>query len=240
MAIAEIIADRIKALFEQAILVRRLSDEAAVDERIRIGRDLHDGVLQALAGTALQLQSLRKLKDAGPEVIAERLEAIQAMLLEEQRELRGFIRALEPGGNLQATGEMQLERQLEAVAARLRQQWQIDVSIAFDPPSGIDLPLALTYELARMTSEATANAVRHGGAQKVRIMVRIDNGSIVLTIDDDGVGFGYGERLDHAELERDKIGPRSLRERAAARGGKLAIERIAEWTRVVVMLPMPQ
>ncbi|KSV70543.1 sensor histidine kinase [Ensifer adhaerens] len=240
VAIAEIIADRIKALFEQAILVRRLSDEAAVDERIRIGRDLHDGVLQALAGTALQLQSLRKLKDAGPDVLAERLEAIQAMLLEEQRELRGFIRALEPGGNLQATGEMQLERQLEAVAARLRQQWQIDVSIAFDPPSGIDLPLALTYELARMTSEATANAVRHGGAQKVRITLSIDNGSIVLTIDDDGVGFGYGERLDHAELEREKIGPRSLRERAAARGGKLAIERIAEWTRVVVMLPMPQ
>ncbi|WP_104665995.1 sensor histidine kinase [Ensifer adhaerens] len=240
VAITEIIADRIKALFEQAILVRQLSDEAAVNERIRIGRDLHDGVLQALAGTALHLQSLRKLTDVRPEVLAERLDTIQAMLQDEQRELRGFIRALEPGGNLRATDEMSLERQLEALAVRLSQQWQIDISIAFDPPAGIDLPLALTYELARMTSEATANAVRHGGAQTVRIVVRVDAGSIVLTIDDDGIGFGYGGRLDHTELQREKIGPRSLRERAAARGGKLAIERIAEWTRVIVMLPMPQ
>ena len=59
VAIAEIIADRLKALFAQAILVRKLSDAAAVEERIKIGRDLHDGVLQSLAGTALQLQALR-------------------------------------------------------------------------------------------------------------------------------------------------------------------------------------
>lgn len=239
VAITEIIADRIKALFEQAMLVRRLSDEAAVEERIRIGRDLHDGVLQTLAGTALQLQSLRPMGHQPPDDLEERLTAIQSMLLDEQRELRTFIRALEPGREHGDAAEAQLEHQFAALADRLMLQWQIDVDVALDPAK-VRLPMGLIYELARMTSEATANAVRHGHAQKVRIKLRTDKEAIELTVDDDGVGFGFGDRVEHAELEHKKMGPRSLRERTAARGGKLAIDRIAEWTRVVIMLPMPR
>ncbi len=56
VALAEIVADRLKTLFEQTILLRRLSDAAALEERVKIGRDIHDGVLQALAGTALHFR----------------------------------------------------------------------------------------------------------------------------------------------------------------------------------------
>jgi signal transduction histidine kinase len=238
VAIAEIIADRIKALFEQAMLVRRLSDEAAVEARIRIGRDLHDGVLQTLAGTALQLQSLRPIGHQLPEGLEQRLMAIQSMLLEEQRELRTFIRALEPALDDRASEEAQLEHQFAALVDRLMLQWRIDVRLAL-APAKVGLPMALIYDLARMTSEATANAVRHGGAQKVRIKLRTDRKAVVLTVADNGVGFGFGGRVEHAELERKKMGPRSLCDRTTARGGKLAIERVAKWTRVVIILPIP-
>ncbi|WP_018184311.1 sensor histidine kinase [Kaistia granuli] len=237
VAIAEIIADRLKSLFYQATLVRKLSDAAAVEERIRIGRDLHDGVLQSLAGTALQLQALRSL-DANDaiQLLDERLAAIQAMLTEEQRDLRIFIRALEPGDALGNGNDFQIKAQFDALVERLRQQWSIDFRFDLDPPDP-RLPATAIYELSRMISEATANAARHGAARSVRARLRLDAGTVVLTVDDDGTGFGFGRRLEHAELESSNAGPRSLRERAAARGGTLTIDQVAQWTRIIIQFP---
>ncbi len=239
VAIAEIIADRLKALFAQAILVRKLSDAAAAEERIKIGRDLHDGVLQSLAGTALQLQALRSSEIRTPAALDERLAAIQAMLAGEQRDLRAFIRALEPGHEYRKGSDSQLSVQFTALAERLRQQWSVDFHFVLDPVD-LRLPATMIYELTRMASEATANAARHGAARAVNATLRQDAGAIVLTVDDDGTGFSFGRRIEHAEMESRKLGPRSLRERAAARGGEVAIDRVAEWTRIIIKLPMHQ
>ena len=236
VAIAEIIADRLKALFAQAILVRKLSDAAAVEERIKIGRDLHDGVLQSLAGTALQLQALRSHAGA-PESWDDRLMAIQSMLADEQRDLRTFIRALEPDDKHRTGGDTQLAVQFAALADRLRQQWSVDFSFTLDPPD-LQLPATIIYELTRMASEATANAARHGAARTVNADLHLEDGGIVLTVDDDGTGFGFDRRLEHADLESRKAGPRSLRERAAAQGGRLAIDSAAQWTRIIITLPL--
>ncbi|WEX75595.1 sensor histidine kinase [Sinorhizobium numidicum] len=237
VAIAEIIADRIKVLFEQAVLVRKLSDAAAGEERVKIGRDLHDGVLQSLAGTALQLQTLRSLGVDGDEALGRRLTAIQNMLTDEQRELRAFIRALEPGHKHGGVRVPELAGQFEALAARLQQQWAVDICFTVGP-ADLRLPATMAYQLSRMTSEATANAVRHGAATKLDIDLRLSAGRLLLTVADNGIGFGFERRVEHEELQRNALGPRSLQQRAMACGGKLSIERVAEWTRIVVMLPM--
>ncbi|WP_042778387.1 sensor histidine kinase [Sinorhizobium fredii] len=236
VAVAEIIADRLKALFEQAILVRRLSDAAALEERLRIGRDLHDGVLQSLAGTALHLQALRSSAGIAPEELDRRLVAIQAMLADEQRDLRTFIHALEPGRNDHHSGHSQLARQFNALAYRLRNQWSIDFHFVLDPVD-LHLPATMVYELTRMTSEATANAVRHGAARTLNVSLRLDAGAILLAVNDDGRGFGFDRRVEHAELESGKFGPRSLRERVAAHGGQLTIDRVEQWTRIIISIP---
>ncbi|MET4690377.1 signal transduction histidine kinase [Sinorhizobium fredii] len=235
VALAEIVADRLKTLFEQAILLRRLSDAAALEVRIKIGRDIHDGVLQTLAGTALQLQALRSSK-AAPDVIDRRLMAIQAMLFEEQRDLRTLIRALEPGSDHRHAGDSQLALRLEALADRLRQQWSIDFRFVLDPED-LWLPAAIIDELARMIAEATANAARHGHARTIEARLRLEGASVILTVDDDGTGFGFDRRLEHSELESSKVGPRSLRERAATRGGELSIDRVEQWTRITIKIP---
>jgi signal transduction histidine kinase len=237
VAIAEIVADRLKALFHQAFLVRKLSDAAAVEERIRIGRDLHDGVLQSLAGTALQLQALRSQDPDAAQTLNERLMAIQTMLADEQRELRFFIRALEPTQASSNGGDYRLREQLEALVQRLRQQWLIDAHLTLDPVD-MRMPAMMVYELTRMISEATANAVRHGAARTVRIGLVLEGEAVALTIDDNGSGFGYGRSIEHAELEAENLGPRSLRQRAAARCGTLSIDRVAQWTRIIVKLPL--
>jgi signal transduction histidine kinase len=238
VAIAEIIADRIKAQFYQAILVRKLSDAAALEERVRIGRDLHDGVLQSLAGTALQLQALRSQDPVAVRALDERLSAIQAMLADEQRELRMFIRALEPGQAAGNGGDYPIRPQFDGLVERLRLQWQIQVDLALDP-ADLRLPAMTIYELSRMVSEATANAARHGGARAVRVGVALEGDAVALTVDDDGSGFGYDRRYEHAELEGEGRGPRSLRQRAAALGGTLSIDQVAQWTRIIVRLPLP-
>ena len=237
VAIAEIIADRLKALFYQAILVRKLSDAAAVEERVRIGRDLHDGVLQSLAGTALQLQALRSHEADSVQTLDARLSAIQAMLADEQRELRIFIHALEPGHPSGESGEFQLMVQFDALVERLRQRWLIDCRLSLRPVD-MRLPAMAVYELSRMISEATANAVRHGAARSVRIVVDLDGDTVRLTVDDDGSGFSHSRRVEHQELEDGDLGPRSLRQRAKARGGTLTLDRVARWTRIIVTFPL--
>ncbi|TPL32273.1 sensor histidine kinase [Mesorhizobium sp. B2-4-1] len=234
VAVAEIVADRIRALFLQAMLVRQLSDAAAVEERIKIGRDLHDGVLQSLAGTVLQLQALRFQDTAKMD---QRLAAIQSMLMEEQRELRAFIRALEPGHEHNMSGNSQLAVQFAALAERLQKQWSIDFHFTLTP-GDLQLPATMIYELTRMASEATANAVRHGAARTIKASLRLDESTITLMIDDDGAGFGFDRRLEHGDLETDQLGPRSLRQRAGACGGCLSIDKVADWTRVVISLPV--
>ncbi|MEY9200494.1 sensor histidine kinase [Sinorhizobium sp. CCBAU 05631] len=235
VAMAEIVADRLKTLFEQAILLRRLSDAAALEERIKIGRDIHDGVLQTLAGMALQLQSLRS-STAEPEEIDRRLMALQAMLYDEQRELRALIRALEPGSDHGGAKDSPLVARLEALAKRLRRQWSIDFRFLLEPED-LRLPSSIIDELMRMIAEATANAARHGHARTLEARLRLDGGAVVLTVDDDGTGFGFDRRLEHAELESSKVGPRSLRERVATWGGELSIDRVEQWTRITIKIP---
>ncbi|WP_018237867.1 sensor histidine kinase [Ensifer sp. BR816] len=235
VAMAEIVADRLKTLFEQAILLRRLSDAAAVEERVKIGRDIHDGVLQTLAGTALQLQALRSSKCERDE-IDRRLLAIQSMLFEEQRDLRALIRAAERGSDHRHAIDSPLALRLEALAERLRQQWSIDFRFVLDPED-LWMPAAIIDELTRMIAEATANAARHGHARKVEARLRLGEGMVILTVDDDGTGFGFDRRLEHSELESSKVGPRSLRERVATRGGELSIDKVEQWTRITIKIP---
>ena len=59
-----------------------------------------------------------------------------------------------------------------------------------------------------------------------------------LEIEDDGLGFVFDGRLDAAELEALRLGPRSLRERAAARGGRLAVDPGPEGARITISLPL--
>ncbi|WP_164856601.1 sensor histidine kinase [Sinorhizobium meliloti] len=233
VALAEIVADRLKTLFEQTILLRRLSDAAAFEERVKIGRDIHDGVLQALAGTSLQLQTLRSSREYHE--IDERLMAIQAMLSEEQTDLRALIRRLEPGSGRHAS-DSRLALRLGALAQRLRQQWSIEFRFVLYPED-LRLPVAMIDELMHMIAEATANAARHGNARTLEARIRRDDGIVTLTLDDDGIGFGFDRRLEHAELETSKCGPRSLRERVSMSGGNLSIDKVDQWTRITIKIP---
>jgi signal transduction histidine kinase len=225
------IAAQVSVLFERwrAQELRRAA--VAGEERVRLARDLHDGVLQFLAGSALQLGALEreeKLSDLG----RGRLGTLRAALIDEQRELRGLLGALRPtrGPGVVVADE------LDALADRLGRHWAIEVH-ATVRPADLRASGSLMFDLTRLMREGVANAVRHGAAKRVDAVVLRTEGAIELGIADDGKGFSEVGRWNDEELTHSGFGPRSLRERARALGGGLDLESTPDGAMVRIRIP---
>jgi len=199
---------------------RQVGAEAAGRERLRFSRELHDGVLQFLAGTALQIESLRQLLDgSAPETAAQRLDQIGEWIQAEQRMLRFFVGELRPGSGLaddDAPGEG-----LRRFAERVARHWEIQVE--FEATALPPLRRGLLEEIARLMQEAIVNAARHAGASRVAVAIAAAGPSIRITIEDNGHGFSFSGRWDLEALNRERLGPVSLKERVSTLGGSLTI-----------------
>jgi signal transduction histidine kinase len=203
----------------------------AGEERVRLARDLHDGVLQFLAGSALQIGALEreeKLSDTG----RGRLATLRAALIDEQRELRGLLGALRP---TRGPGVV-IADELSALADRLGRHWGIEVHAQVEP-ADLRAPGSLMFDLTRLMREGVANAVRHGAAKRVDAIVLRTEGAIELGIADDGKGFSEIGRWNDDELTSSGFGPRSLRERARALGGGLDLESTPDGAMVRIRIP---
>jgi signal transduction histidine kinase len=235
LVLGEVVAGVLAARLDQAALMARLEARAATEERIRLARDLHDGVLQSLTGIALRLAAVRRLLEAEPAAAAERLEQLQRLIALEQRDLRFYIQELKPSsraGGAPAT----LGSRLEELAQRVAREWDLTVDLhAADAVEGVaDGMVQEVYLIAR---EAVVNAVRHGGASRVVIRVDQPADGLALSVADNGTGFPFHGRYDGEALRALGAGPRSLLERVSALGGELLLESAAEGARVDVRLP---
>ena len=94
------------------------------------------------------------------------------------------------------------------------------------------------FALDRILAEGTANAVRHAGASSVQATVGIRNGYLKLEIADDGTGFAGKDGPNGAAPIELRRGPRSLRDRAAARGGRLSLGPSEKGARILIELPL--
>ena len=152
--VAAVVGTRIGALMEHLAALHLWRRAAAAEERLRLARDLHDGILQVLAGTTLQLQALA---ETGGSELPQRVGALQGWLTQEQRELRSFIRQLEPGAEANDLGSVDLAGDLDGLAEKLRQQWGMQVDVLVEP-AGVRLPARFRFDLYQLVREATANA----------------------------------------------------------------------------------
>ena len=180
----------------------RLARSAALAERRRVARDLHDGLAQDLAFIAAHGPRIAlEMGDEHPVVIAAR----RALAIS-----RNTISELsDPAG---ATAH----ESLEAVAQELRDRF--DVAIAVDAHLDADLPPRAREHVTRIAREAIANAARHGGARNVIVSLRNGSSGVELRVVDDGCGIGA-----EGEAAPEGFGLRSMRERAAALGGHLSV-----------------
>jgi signal transduction histidine kinase len=194
--------------------------ETATRERLRLARELHDGVLQFLAGTALQIESVRQLLDGrAPESASSRLDEIGGWIKDEQQALRFFVGELRPGGGLGR--EDTPAEGLRNLAERVARHWEIEIE--FEAATLPPLPRNLFAEIARLIQEAIVNAARHAHASRVRVAIESVGRMVRIMVDDNGRGFSFSGRWGLESLNRQKLGPVSLKERVAALGGSLTI-----------------
>ena len=206
-------------------LLKAAAESAEARSRLSLARDLHDSVVQFLAGAAFRLEAMKRSASSGREVEPELNELKELMLLE-QGELRAFITALRSGSDVAMED---LVKDLASLARRLEKQWAI--SIAFTASSAdMTVPTSLNLDAHQLVREAVANAVRHAGAKNVQIMLALADGSLRLDFVNDGKEFkGPARQIDM---------PQSLQERVQQAGGTIELSRGMGVTKFSVSLPL--
>jgi signal transduction histidine kinase len=221
------IANQAAIAIENARLYEQAQELAAVEERQKLARELHDSVSQALYGIALGLHSARIQLDRDPRELPESLDYLLSLTEAALAEMRALIFELRPES---------LERE-GLVAALARQgaalQARHDIIVQADLCEEPALPLTVKQELYRIAQEALQNTVKHAQASKVDLVLHQTANAVILEVCDDGVGFDpLGSFPGH-------LGLRSMQERVSNLGGKLQIESApGQGTHMLAQVPL--
>nr|WP_228281898.1 PAS domain S-box protein [Rubrobacter marinus] len=219
-------ADQAAVAVENARLFSEARGKAALEERQKLARELHDSVSQALYGIALGVQTARELLESDPRSAAAPLDYAVALAEAGMTEMRALIFELRPE-SLENEGLVAaLEKQAAAVEAR--HGLRVDTALDGEP----EAPLETREALYRIAQEALHNVVKHARASRVRLTLEHACGWIALEVSDDGSGFDPdGPFPGH-------LGLRSMRERAWRLGGTLDLQSgPGRGTRVVARVP---
>jgi signal transduction histidine kinase len=213
---------------ENAALHETVSRLAVFDERERIGKDLHDGIIQSLYAVGLSLEDVPDLMTADAAEATERVDRAIDAIHVTIRDIRNFIFGLRPT----LLDDADLPAGLTSLARDLRINTTMDIDVRVDAP----LPAISETRAAAILSlarEALSNVVRHAQAGRVTVILRARDKSIELTVEDDGVGFDPSE-----DRSRDHQGLNNMRARAEGLGGVLDVHSApARGTRVVATVP---
>ena len=225
--LARTIANQAAIAIENARLYEQAQSAAALEERQRLARELHDSVSQALYGITLGSDAALTLLERDPTRVAGPLEYVRSLAEAGLAEMRALIFELMPE-SLENEG---LVAALEKQAASLRARHEIEVQVALSGEP--DVPLEAKEMLYRVAQEALHNTVKHAHASVVELRLGCDADGITLEIGDDGAGF------DPSGSFPGHLGLKSMRERAERLGGRLEVESgLGEGTRVRARVPM--
>jgi signal transduction histidine kinase len=203
---------------------------AVVDERERISKDLHDGIIQNMYAVSLSLEDVPEMMDDDRVEAAARVErAIDSIHLAIQ-DIRNLILGLRPG----LLEGAPLVEGLASLIDEYRHNTFIDLELRV-PATIVEPPAAITSQLLAIAGESLSNVIRHSQASRAVVGLTLGEGGHLaeLWVEDNGVGFDAARaaKLGHQGLA-------NTRERAAEIGGKVAIaSRPDSGTRVVVVVP---
>jgi len=206
----------------------------ALRERLHLARELHDGLLQALTGAALQLEATMGLVETDPRAARDQLRDIQELIVERQRELRRWIDAVRRPHVMQREARRHLAAALHTLCRRAS-RWGPRVELT---ASQIDaVPDDVGDHAYRIVEEGLSNVARHAHAKLARVDVRVSGDVVRIVIADDGRGFPFRGRYDLETLDALGIGPASLKERVASLGGRLLLESTDAGSTLRIALP---
>ena len=207
-------ATRLRSAQEQREQLLLSALGASDKERRRIASDLHDGVVQGLAGASYTLSAVaEKARAAGVEPLAQTASHTAVELRRWVRELRNLVVTITPP----ALHEQGLGASLSDLASTLEAR---GISVHVEAPDDLDLDESTESLVYRVAQEGVRNVVRHAAATRVQLLIRQQNGRVQLEVADDGRGF------DPAASEvrrRGSVGLELLRALVAEHDGTLTV-----------------
>lgn len=221
-------------LEQQARERRRLLDmvlRTSEEERKLLAGELHDGPIQRLAGLGYRLERARNRLDRGnAEGAAALLGELQNGLSEETRHLREMMAELRPP----VLDQRGLDSALRDHAAAFERNWGVGCSVRASLDRRLDPDVETV--LYRVAQEALTNVAKHARAEQAWVSLGNRNGSVVLEVGDDGIGFDPLYATSNGS--RDHFGLTAMRERVEMAGGRWEIHSTpGEGTRVVAEFP---
>ena len=211
-------------------------EAAAVTERARLARDLHDGVLQTLAGTVFELESLRRhLPETSP--VRERLLDIQMLIVAQQSELRALVEPLKDTALAPPVEAVALTARCRELGRRVERQWGQRVAVR-TPRWRVTVPERTARQICHLLNEALVNAARHAGASRLAVELRVEHSAARIDVTDNGHGFPFRGQYDLKALDLMGFGPVTLRHHLRALGGNLVIDSTPLGSRVEMVLPL--
>jgi PAS domain S-box-containing protein len=211
--LAMTIANQVAVAIENARLYEQAQNLAALDERHRIARELHDSVTQLLYGICLYCTATsRSLRSSNYVQVEENLNEIKDDALQALQEMRLLILELDPPILQKAGLVAALQSSLGVIETRTGLETELKVEQV------ADLPQVIEMELYRIAIEALNNLVRYARAKKVTVELHTYDSRVYMEICDNGVGF------DLSQAKRNGgMGLHNMEQRVQQIGGKLDI-----------------
>jgi signal transduction histidine kinase len=189
---------------------RELQRLQVLEERERIGKELHDGVIQSLFAVGMHLQGLATA--TGDDNISRNLESAVEDIDHAIRDLRNYIFGLRPG----ILADRQLDQALKEMATDFAARSGVVTVVEVDGEAASQLT-SRAADVVQIVREALSNVGRHGAATTCRVSVERNAAGLMIEVDDDGQGFDV-------ELTRSGMGLQNLQERVGSLGGVFQIE----------------
>ena len=226
LRLVQLFAAQASVALEYARIREELQRLAIMEDRERIGRELHDGAIQALFAVGMGLQAASAMStDTG---LKHRLETAVNQVDGVIRDLRNYIFGLRPG----ILADRALDQALRHLAEEMEEKSGVTTVVDIDPNVGARLA-SQANDMVQLAGEALSNVARHAAATTCRVTLRAEVGKAVLEVEDDGSGF------DPSQRNPDGQGLRNLEERAAKLGGRMEIDSVSgEGTTVRFRIPM--
>ena len=232
--IVSIFADHVAIAIENARLHQQLQQMAALKERERLAREIHDNLAQGLSVLKLQASNIDYLLQNGQiEQAQHYLHEMKQTATDAHADAREAIFSLRNG----ATSPSEFLLSIQKYVDRFRRTYGISVELNIQPDAASMLPMSAITQLTRIIQEALVNVRKHAVASQVAIHIKRLNDQLIVTVEDDGRGF------DLAVIEHDScsgVGLQIMQERAEALAGNLTVD---TWpnrgTCITVQIPIP-
>jgi signal transduction histidine kinase len=227
--IIQMLAAYAAAAIQNARLHENTHRLAVLEERERIGMDLHDGIIQAIYGVGLALEATLHTIEEDPADVKKRIEHSIDSLNQAIRDLRSYILDLRP----RQMGNDGLMSGLKRLATEFRANSLTEVVLTGPEDDLVDLPPSQSLALFHICQEALANAAKHAKAKRVEISLWYTDDRALMEIRDDGKGF---------DMETQTLsighGMANMQTRAESAGGDLDVSSApGEGTTILAWVP---